>query len=413
MQVRNKCITFVKSLKWYRDGNKRRSIILMCIFIIACVMFKLAFVVLHLHSNGTNGRKLMKLQYEHPRLVAHHKKYNEIDGFIKNGTTQRKHIKILVSPWNVNISSSRAGLFKDKINVESWSSITVVKSSLLNKKRRNVIRETWGKFKFIDGVRLETVFILGTTNNIHLQSDIKEENQIYGDILQVDLPDTKENVPLKLLAGMRWASTYLPQNWLYSSADDDFAIHLPNFLRYIETMRRRIPSHPLPIMCIYGYRQAEEPDRQPESPWFVSLEQYPAKYWPPYCRGGWYTMPIATTSKLYEVSRTTPFLYLDDVWVTGIMRVMVNNQEGKSIPPGSLLSEEGITYAPLANRTNHELYWNKFEDDLNKVIVTHTWSGNYGWLRHNIDDDIRNIWSKWENSFMERMKYFVTFGSSD
>nr|XP_039270522.1 lactosylceramide 1,3-N-acetyl-beta-D-glucosaminyltransferase A-like [Styela clava] len=380
---------------------------LFCFSLTLCLVLKIAIYMSSPPVTKQNIAKYFEATSNKLTLLAHKYNCEAIDEFLKNGTTPREHLEFLAKPWRINVSASPASLFHNNNVVELWSSIAVVKSSIMNENRRFAIRETWGKFKFIDGVRLETVFILGTTDDIQLQKEIIEENGIYGDILQVDLPDTKENVPAKTLAGMRWISQNIPDTWLYSSVDDDFILHPPNFIRYVESVKRDRISKTLPIMCIYAYRKAEEINRKRGSPWYISPEQYAAKNWPPYCRGGWYTMPTETASKLYEISRTTPFLKLDDVWITGIIRLIMNDRENKPVPPGSHVSEYGITFAPLADRTNNQLYYNQYENDLGKVIVSHTWSGNYGLFAHSIENDIENIWSKWETAVLERMKYYI------
>lgn len=73
---------------------------------------------------------------------------------------------------------------------DRWSMLTIVKSKFENRDRRKTIRQTWGGIKYLDGVRLETIFLLGATVNEDQQREIVKENQLFGDLLQVDMTDS-------------------------------------------------------------------------------------------------------------------------------------------------------------------------------------------------------------------------------
>nr|XP_039258405.1 lactosylceramide 1,3-N-acetyl-beta-D-glucosaminyltransferase A-like isoform X2 [Styela clava] len=281
-----------------------------------------------------------------------------------------------------------------------WSAINVVKSAVRNKYRRMAVRDTWGEIEELNGTRIKTVFILGTTKNQTVQSYIVKESEKYGDILQIDIPDDYEHVPDKVLAGMQWVSESLPGHWIYSSADDDIALHVHNFVGFIyDTMKNNtnettdnLQPQKLPIICIYSFNRKDKPARDKESKWYMPKETYPPSTWPPYCRGGWYTMPVDTAKKLHSVSRRARSLYLDDVWITGILRIKMlivySNLEEKS------LIDAGITDAPLALRNNADLIYGKGEDNLDKVLVSHVW-GNIKKKQVNVANRLRNIWIAW------------------
>ena len=135
------------------------------------------------------------------------------------------------------------------------------------------------------------------------------------------------NVALKILASMQWTAGHLKLQWLLQSSDDDVAVnpfqlvsHLSSFVVDPELAPRPCYES-LPLVCTYSFQVNDPPARNTSSKWYISEELYPEEVWPPYCRGGSYIMPVATAARLYEVSRATRFMHLDDVWVTGLMRL--------------------------------------------------------------------------------------------
>ena len=140
-------------------------------------------------------------------------------------------------------------------------------------------------------------------------------------------------VPEKILAGMQWASV-LPRDWMYASLDDDIAINHARLVTFYKELiknntleNNEIQFSNIPIVCIYSYQDKDVPSRDKRSKWYMPIANYPGKTWPTYCRGGMYTTTSDMVKKLYQVSRSTHRLYLDDVWITGFMRMKVNRSE--------------------------------------------------------------------------------------
>lgn len=145
------------------------------------------------------------------------------------------------------------------------------------------------------------------------------------------------DVGYKTLAGMQWVSENLPPHWLYTSADDDMMPDLGKFIQrtqelmeielnkstnplvnstYDPTVLSRLPLH-----CGYCYFEDAQPHRHNLSKWYVDNGTYPLAQYPTTCFGGWYTMPVKLTSAIYRVSRQHSYFYLDDVWITGLLRL--------------------------------------------------------------------------------------------
>jgi len=76
-----------------------------------------------------------------------------------------------------------------------------------------------------------------------------------------------------------------------------------------------------------------------QSKYYISKEQYAKDAWPRFCLGGFYTTNVATVSELYSKSKTEPYLAMDDVWITGILRTKLH------IPDDAIVfhNKKGIT----------------------------------------------------------------------
>jgi len=190
---------------------------------------------------------------------------------------------------------------------------------------------------------------------------------------------------------MQWASEFLQSNWLYSSCDDDVIVNTFNIFTYLKLFSRsnyitssndvikRPRYEDLPIICFYSYQSRDKPSRDPSSKWFISKDLYPHPYWPPHCRGGLYVIPVAMTSQLYEVSRRTTFLHLDDVWITGLMRRKLG------------LGDRNIVAAPLSTRSDQELMTSS-TNDINDEMLIHLW-GNIDGKPVDVTKMIREKWN--------------------
>lgn len=327
---------------------------------------------------------------ELPELLTNHNEKNkEVTDETKFKTIEkaRENFKFMLFPSSI---VDRL----DEIKDSSIAVVHMVKSSSNNINRRNTIRSTWGglseiKFKKSSSYHF-LVFIVGTNSNYEA---LKKEAEEFGDMLIVDISDTAKNVPLKVLAGMQFTSQYLKPHHFYTSIDDDVIVNPLNLhllLQHMtsyndESVYRPCYEH-LPIVCIYSYQQKDIPARNPKSKWYISYDLFGGEIWPPYCRGGLYLMPVSMTSALYNVSRTTSYMHLDDVWITGIMRRRI----GKG--------DTNIYAAPYSKRTDEELQYNTDSLLLNNTLMKHLW-GNIHDMNVNVEEEMKNEWEKLNIAF--------------
>lgn len=105
----------------------------------------------------------------------------------------------------------------------------IVKTSPLHVSRRDVIRKTWGAVKVIDGLLLNTIFVVGDVGkNQPVQDMLEKESRDHGDILQIDVSEGYRNLPSKVLSAMQWLiskSSDIASDF-YTFTDDDCVMNI-------------------------------------------------------------------------------------------------------------------------------------------------------------------------------------------
>lgn len=111
-----------------------------------------------------------------------------------------------------------------------------------------------------------------------------------------------------------------------------------------------------------------KPIRESKSKWFVSKDVYPDEKYPDYCSGSSYLMNTNDAKKIYSVSNQTNFFWIDDVFVTGILRSkyqeILNNKNGRTM---DILNLNDRYH--LANK-NEIVDWCKKGLETNQLTVT-------------------------------------------
>ncbi|KAH9366296.1 hypothetical protein HPB48_010289 [Haemaphysalis longicornis] len=220
--------------------------------------------------------------------------------------------------------SSRAGNAEDrytftyilnKPNICSGSPVPtvliVVISSSINFAQRKAIRETWGAAARRRGYRL--VFLVGRPKLKPYQSNIVYEDAKHGDLIQADFTDSYRNLTLKSITMVRWSNEYCPGAKLVLKIDDDMLLNvwdLADRVRRLHGVKR----------TMWGLlAQKWTPQRNPRSKWYVSARAYRNSSYPDFLAGPSYLLSGDCVSLLARGSSGVPYLYLEDVFLTGIV----------------------------------------------------------------------------------------------
>lgn len=94
--------------------------------------------------------------------------------------------------------------------------------------------------------------------------------------------------------------------------------------------------------------RGNRPVRDTTSRWYINEDLYPDDNYPDFCSGTAYLMTSDGAAKIYSASNKTKFLWIDDVFVTGILRerydVLMPNTGGHSLDILSLQDKHNIQH---------------------------------------------------------------------
>lgn len=198
--------------------------------------------------------------------------------------------------------------------------LMVVKSIISQHNRREVIRQTWGKEQVIDGKKVKTLFLLGTSSNeaekANHQKLLEYEDYIYGDILQWDFMDTFFNLTLKETHFLKWFSTYCRNVHYIFKGDDDVFVSVLNIFEYLESSKDKKDLFAGDVLF------KAKPIRRKQNKYFIPPVLYNQTYYPPYAGGGGFLMDGPLAQRLYLASQTQELFPIDDVFLGMCLKVL-------------------------------------------------------------------------------------------
>ncbi|CAG5126142.1 unnamed protein product [Candidula unifasciata] len=187
-----------------------------------------------------------------------------------------------------------------------------------NLKKRQAVRQTWGHPKLLSLYNATVMFVLGRALDPSIQNLIDMEATQYGDILQENFMDSYRNLTYKGLAGLRWAGHFCAKTNFLLKTDDDILLDIISFMEHLYT--RVLPareSHTQLVLCNVWSRM--KVIRDSKSKWFVSRQEFPDDYFPTYCSGSAFLLSGDLIQTLYHTALQTPFFWIDDYYVTGML----------------------------------------------------------------------------------------------
>lgn len=186
------------------------------------------------------------------------------------------------------------------------SLLILVKSDIYNIAQRLAIRATWG---YINIPEIRVIFTLGTSADI--QGFIIKETQLYDDILQGDFPDTYANNIYKTVMTYQWIVDNCVNTSFYFFVDDDFFVNVNLIHQYLKEYSSQVnPYLYTGKLITYSW-----PVRKRNSKWFISVEDYPYNYYPPYLAGGSIIMSANVAKLLKETFPYVKYIFIDDSYL--------------------------------------------------------------------------------------------------
>jgi len=135
--------------------------------------------------------------------------------------------------------------------------------------------------------------------------------QDFGDIVQQFFEDSYFNNSLKLIMGLQWTVEYCVNARFVAVIEDNYFVNIKNVVSLLNAIK---PTEYENTVIGYVWQNAI-PFRMKDSEWYVSLEEYPYRFFPPYVTSGAFFLPMMTAERLYIAMQYTKMLRFDDVFV--------------------------------------------------------------------------------------------------
>ncbi|CAH8499366.1 unnamed protein product [Heterobilharzia americana] len=159
---------------------------------------------------------------------------------------------------------------------------------------------------------------MGISNNFKEQKQVEEEEQIYGDIVQRAFLEHYYNMTRKHISVMEWISAgYCNKVPFLVKADDDTFIDIFHLTSYLEM--KQTDLHGTFYCSATAHVKVERPGGAKHSKWEITNKEYPENEFPTYCEGFGYVMDMKLAPYLYWCSMFQPSIWIDDVYMTGIL----------------------------------------------------------------------------------------------
>ena len=258
---------------------------------------------------------------------------------------------------NANKCRNKAGEFDDV------RLLILIKSALANRKQRDLIRKSWSDERRFSDVRLRTLFSVGSceaqSDEAIAKLDIKQtkqscqdliddENELNGDLIQIDFIDSYYNNTIKTMNGIKWVVKHCPTAEFVLLIDDDYYLSVKNLLRHLRWLnygddeKRKIMKQMTYMKSNYEKSLINEmkpkfdpyaehlyagwvfnssvPCRYRLSKWFINLDEYPFSRWPSYVTAGFVLLSNRSFKSIYFASLYTKPFRFDDIYLSILTR---------------------------------------------------------------------------------------------
>ena len=180
------------------------------------------------------------------------------------------------------------------------------------------IRATWGNSAVLKH-QVKLIYVTGRASLIDTQKHIEEESNKFNDIIQGDFEDSYYGLGNKSITTWNWIRMYCHTAKVFMKTDDDLALDIQRIVKSVQPYINK-PRH---LMC-YLINNAYV-NREIESKFYVSLDEYPDEFYPPYCNGWVFLYTVDIVEEMCRHMVQTEMFKIEDVWTTGMVMKNVHN----------------------------------------------------------------------------------------
>ncbi|XP_075158268.1 beta-1,3-galactosyltransferase 5 [Haematobia irritans] len=189
----------------------------------------------------------------------------------------------------------------------------------LRSAHRNAISQTK-----LDDMGMQRVFLLASIpprEHFITQSQIINEQKRFGDLLQGNFLEGYRNLSYKHTMGLEWAAQRCSKAKFIIKIDDDIIYDVFHLKRYLESLELENRNLVTSDSLLAGYILDEKPAiRNSANKWYASPEEFNSTVYPSYLSGWLYVTNPKTALRLVEQAYIHPIFWIDDTWITGILR---------------------------------------------------------------------------------------------
>lgn len=258
-------------------------------------------------KNLMTGEKCYFLSFEHP-MINVRQIVDEIESY---GFSSAQPFNNITKRYSVIKDPSKT--FCDYNSCKMFDMVYVVKSYIANFAQRVAIRKTWGSDKTL---RLKTIFVVGYSKDIQKYIDI--ESNTYQDLLQFTMVDNYQNLVYKTVFSIIWLNDRKIKTHYVHFVDDDrlvntFLLHKFAVNSITETDTKMI-GHQLLLRM---------PFRDRSSKYYISIDEYPYDFWPPYLIGGTILTNMKVVKKMALGIPYVKIIHMEDAFI-GILSKLLH-----------------------------------------------------------------------------------------
>lgn len=190
--------------------------------------------------------------------------------------------------------------------------LILVTSHVLNKAARTDIRQSYPRDLFRH-YNAQIVFLLAQENTPGNQIFIQKEFVQFNDMIQGNFTEAYRNLTYKHYMGLKWSKDSCTSAKYVVKMDDDIVINYYVLFYIINQFKNnfQLMGHIITDM---------KPIRDASNKWYVTGDEYTDDEYPAFVSGWMYVTTSKAIKRLIQQADSTNFFWIDDVFITGIVR---------------------------------------------------------------------------------------------
>ncbi|KAK6173714.1 hypothetical protein SNE40_017120 [Patella caerulea] len=219
-------------------------------------------------------------------------------------------------------------------NTTNLAFLTIVHTATNHFERRRLMRETWANKNLFKNISTRIVFMLGLTGNKTVQKLLENEQAKHADMVQGEFLDSYHNLTHKGVLAFRWIHEYCKHSKMIVKVDDD--VFLNPFV-FVQDLMPKYKDEERFVLCHKRPVGTSGIMRVSSAKWFVKADKFRGyKTFPiVHCFGFFVVISPDIIQSLYQASCFTPFFWIDDVYLYGMLPFQIGHVKHENVPEGA------------------------------------------------------------------------------